>query len=498
MLLLTLDERSREPKSRQIIRQIIALIENETLRPGDLLPSTRKLAESLAIHRSTVALAYQELWALGYVDLRTGARPQVRTRIPLVTEGRHASEDLVDWSATASPASNGVLAAFRRSRPLVRQVSDAGIIDFSSLEMDRRLFPTEAFRSCLARVLRDHGNSLLGYGDPAGYLPLREYVAQRLHSHGVSVTADEILITSGAQQALDLVFRMVAAPGRTVAVESPTYDCVLPLLLFNGLRPVEVPMRPHGMDLSVLAEVLARDQPVLVYTMPSFQNPTGVSTDQAHREQLLALCERHHVPILEDAFDEEMKYFGRVVMPIKSMDRHQSVIYCGTFSKVLFPGVRIGWIAAAGECIARLVAIRRFSELSPNTVLQAAIHEFCENGHYDHHVSRMHRVFRRRMRALTGALRKQVSPDWATWSEPAGGYLAWLELSPAPGTAVDWQTLFSSQGVKVALGSSFFPSEPSSTYIRLSIAGLDEAEIVAGVQRLAASLRIVHGEGCQP
>jgi len=155
---------------------------------------------------------------------------------------------------------------------------------------------------------------------------------------------------------------------------------------------------------------LRKEKPALVYTMPTFHNPTGVSTDQAHRERLLSICEGHRIPVLEDAFEEEMKYFGKTTLPIKSMDKHQIVIYCGTFSKVLFPGVRIGWIAAERECIERLVAIRCFSDLAPNMILQAAMDEFCRNGYYDRHINRMHRTYRRRMQAAVRALREHISP----------------------------------------------------------------------------------------
>lgn len=497
MLLLTLDEASREPKSRQILTQVRSLIEGGTLSPGDRLPSTRQLSEALALHRSTVALAYQELWALGYVDLSQGARPRVRERIPLVRADEPAGPGAIDWTATASAACNDVLTAFRRFRPLTHDPGDTGIIDFSRLDMDPRLLPSEALRACVNAVLREEGDSLLGYSDPAGYAPLRGYLAERLHSHGISVDASDVLITGGAQQALDLVFRMVAAPGRNVAVETPTYDCVLPLLRLNGLTPVAVPLRHDGLDLDALAVVLERERPALVYTMPSFQNPTGVATSQAHRERLLALCEQRGVPLVEDGFDEEMKYFGRVVLPIKSMDRSGVVIYCGTFSKVLFPGVRIGWVAATRDCIARLTAIRRFAELSQSAVLQAAVDRFCRDGHYDRHISRMHRVFRGRMQALTAALRQHIAPEWATWSDPSGGYLVWLKLKALPDGAPDLTALLTTHGVRVAAGDTFFAAEPDSPHIRLSITGLAEAEIETGIRRLAGALRSLYGEARQ-
>ncbi len=342
MLLLTVDEHSPEPIYRQIIAQIRDKIAGRVLLPGEKLPSTRRLADQLAIHRSTAAAAYQELWALGFVDLSPGSCPRVRDRMQIATAADRGEKGLVDWQATASQPSDALWQSYRRLDPPGRESTPA-LINFASMNMDSRLFPLESFRACLDRAMKNHGDVLLGYGARAGFRPLREYIARRLQSHGISVTADEILITNGSQQGIDLVFRMIAAPGKTVAIEAPTYDYVLPLLRFYGLRPVEIPVRRDGMDLDALAAAIAADRPVLVYTMPTFQNPTGISTGQAHRERLLSLCEQHRIPILEDGFEEEMKYSGRIVLPVKSMDRHHLVIYCGTFSKVLFPGARVGW-----------------------------------------------------------------------------------------------------------------------------------------------------------
>jgi DNA-binding transcriptional MocR family regulator len=288
------------------------------------------------------------------------------------------------------------------------------------------------------------------------------------------------------------VFRLIASPGKTVAIESPTYGHMLPLLHLSGLKPLEIPVREDGMDLTLLSRKIEKKQPSLLYTIPTFHNPTGVTTNQVHREHLYSICKRHRVPILEDGFDEEMKYFGRAVLPIKSMDTHNIVIYCGTFSKVLFPGVRIGWIVADRECIERLTAIRCFVDLSSSMILQASMYEFCRDGYYDRHISRMHRVFRKRMLTAIRTLREFISPEWAEWTEPNGGYLIWLKLRPAPAPPRDWEQLFASFGVKVAHGRRFFFSEPRDTYVRLSISTLDEDEIVEGVQRMSRALHEVH------
>ncbi len=497
MLLLKLDEKSRKPQYQQILEYVRQKIETGILCPGEKLPSTRRLAEKLGIHRSTVAIAYQELWTLGFVDIRPGSCPRVRDRVQIATTANRAEKGLINWEETASTGSNALWQNHLSFHREANRIDGSSRINFSSMNMDHRLFPVENFRSCLHRAIKKQGAALLGYGDYAGFPPLREYIARRLQSHGISVTTEEILITNGSQQGIDLVFRMIASPEKAVVIESPTYKEAIPLLRFYGLKPLEIPVRPDGMDLSILAETIQKEKPDLIYTMPNFQNPTGVSTSQAHRERLLSLCELHRIPILEDGFEEEMKYFGRVVLPIKSMDKHHLVIYCGTFSKVLFPGLRIGWIAAERECIERLIAIRHFSEISSSMLLQAAIHEFCQKGYYDRHISKMHRFFRQRMQTAIRALRWYISPEWAEWAEPSGGYLIWLKLKPVSSPSPDWEKHFAAHGIQVAPGSSFFFSGTSDTYLRLSISTLNEEEIMEGIKRLSKALKHVYN-GRQP
>lgn len=491
-LLMSIDEDSRKPIYRQILDEIRGRIETQVIRPGDRLPSTRRLADILGVHRSTVALAYQELWALGFIDLHPGARPRVRSRLEFAGTTNRAGKCLIRWPATASAASGAVVEAYRPFRVEASREGRSSAISFKSLDMDRRLLPLENFRSCLTRVTKRNGLAFLVYPDHAGYRPLREYIVHRLRNHGISATPDEVLITNGSQQGIDLVFRLIASPGKAVAIESPTYGHMLPLLHLSGLKPMEIPVRHDGMDLTLLSKKIEKKRPALVYTIPTFHNPTGVTTDQIHRERLFSICKRHRVLILEDGFDEEMKYFGKAVMPIKSMDTHNIVIYCGTFSKVLFPGVRIGWMVADRECIERLTANRYFSDLSTSMILQAAMHEFCRNGYYDRHISRMHRTFRKRMQTALRGLRENIRPEWAEWTEPNGGYLIWLKLRPAPTPPPDWESLFASFGVEMAHGRRFFFTEPRDTYVRLSISTLDEDEIVEGIRRFSRALEQVH------
>jgi DNA-binding transcriptional MocR family regulator len=245
-------------------------------------------------------------------------------------------------------------------------------------------------------------------------------------------------------------------------------------------------MREDGMDLGHLERRLRRGNVALVYTMPNFQNPTGITTSQAHRERLLALCEEHCVPLVEDGFEEELKYMGHTVLPIKSMDRAGLVAYVGTFSKVIFPGLRVGWIAAHRDCIERLLAISRVSLLSGNVLTQAAVSHFCDQGSYEEHIRRVHKTYRGRMKTLLRSLRACM-PAGVTWSEPAGGYTLLLRVRS---TVSEERVLVDMRkaGVLLSPGSLYFPGRPDSPCFRLCIANLTEDLIEEGCRRLGRVL----------
>ena len=487
-LLLGIDARSEVPLYRQIIARIAALAESGALPPGTRLPASRALAAALGVDRSTVCRAFQELWALGYVDSRPGSFTTIRRRARTVAPLDPPGPSRIDWAGRPAVGGPRLQAAWRRDETRRRRAAAAGVIDFMPLSPDPRLLPVTAFRQCLQAALATQGAELLQYGDPRGYGPLRETIAARLRTHSLTVSPAEILITAGAQGAIDLLLRFLAGPGEAVAVEAPTYPRVLDALRLHRLRAHPVPMTPAGMDLAALETLAAREPLAAVYTIPNFHNPTGVTTDQSHRERLLGICEEHGLPLMEDGFEEEMKYFGKSVLPIKSMDHGGVVIYLGTFSKILFPGLRVGWIAAHRDCIARLAPLQRAMLLGGNPLDQAALDRFCRAGHYERHVRRMHQVYRRRMQTALQALQAQVDPAFCRWHPPAGGYTIWLQLA---GRLRDEEALAAHllrHGVAVLPGRAHFCGSGAAPALRLSIAHLDEAAIAEGVRRLGRGL----------
>jgi DNA-binding transcriptional MocR family regulator len=375
----------------------------------------------------------------------------------------------------------------RTPEPLDKTSGPESLIDFDTLAADPSLTPDDVLRRCIKQVLLSNKTAALDYTDPAGWRPLRISVAERLQLHGMAVSPDEVLITNGAQQALDLILRLLVRPGDAVAVEAPTYGMFHPLTRLHGINPVEIPMTPGGMDLDALENRLVTDPPKLVYTMPNFHNPMGITTDQAHRERLIDICESARVPIVEDGFEEEMKYFGKAVLPLKSMDSGGIVFYVGSFSKVVFSGLRVGWTAAPRQAIEHLATIQQTSCLSVNTLIQAALERFCADGQFDAHLRRIHNIYRRRMQKLLRAL-NEFLPSGLAWTKPVGGYTLWLTLPESAGEEATLHDEFRAAGVALSPGQRYFVNRQKMPHFRISIACVDEAAIEEGCRRLGRVL----------
>ena len=492
MILLSIDPTSKTPAYRQIEAGIRKLADDGTLKSGERLPSTRLLAQKLGVDRTTVVRAYQELWASGVVESRPGSYTTVRRRLAPGRPHQAAPAAAAKWME-GPPRAKRLYEDFTLLRSKHRAAPAGGVVDFSGLSADRGLCPSQDFLRSLKTLVGAKGREILDYGDAQGYLPLREAIARRMRTHGVRVDADEILVTGGAQQALDLILRWLGRPGDSVIVESPTYGLAVPLMRFHGLTMRPVPMGPEGMVLDAFEKTLKRDKPALVYTIPTFHNPTGLTMPPAARERLLALCGRAGVPLVEDGFEEELKYFGKAILPIKALDGSGTVLYLGTLSKVVFPGLRIGWIAAHREAIQRLLAILRFSCLSGNIPAQAAVARLLERGEYEQYLRRVHTAYRRRMETLLQAMKERLPQDRVAWTTPAGGYTLWVRWTGR--RAVDEETLVArllDGGVRVSPGRFYFPGPVTETAFRVSISNLDEAAIEEGIVRMGGILRRVH------
>ncbi len=469
---INLDRDAPMPLYQQLRNQIAHLIAARKLPPGTQLPARRDLAEVLGVNRATIANAYDRLVADG----------MARSHVGQGTFVIDASRPRTSTTSFRWPLSRAMEAVTRFGQPPRPRTEHPNPIDFASLVPDEELFPIEPFREVLDTVLRHDAKQLLQYGPAAGYGPLRDYIASRLAERGVSVSANDVQVVNGSQQGMDLVFRTLVDPSDAVAVESPTYSAVLPVLAQYQARIQEIPMTARGMDLEALEAVLRRGPVKLLYTMPTFHNPTGITTDLESRKSLIALAERHRVPIIEDDFESDLRFDGEPLPPLKALDPTGLVLYLGTFSKGLFPGLRLGWIVAPPSVVDTLNRTKMYSDYHSGLLLQAAILEFCQRGFYDKHLSELATIHRKKSRRLVEAMSRHFPPE-ASWTEPEGGYAFWVTLPEG----VSSQALLNESalaGVLFTPGSHFFVSERGDHHLRLSISRAPLDRIDEGVKCL--------------
>ena len=453
------------------------------LRPGDRLPPTRALAERLGVNRGTVTAAYDELRREGVLVGHVGrgtflARdfdPGKASTLPHAARGFRWADHLAGFAPPPEDEWPSPVAGAEDS------------ISFASNIPDASLFPVEAFRRALNEALAARGGALLGYGAPEGQPAFRRFLLRTLaEQHRVAVRDEELLVVNGSQQALDLIARAFLRPGDTVLVEEPTYCGALDLLRGHGARLVGVPVDENGVQAEALETVLARERPKLVYLMPTFQNPTGWCLSPERRERIVRLAARYEVPVVEDDFDGELYFHEPPPPPLKSHPGSESVLYIGTPSKTLFPGLRIGWIAAAEPVVRRLSAIRRIADLSGSPLLQEALARFGESGGFPKHRNLVREVYARRMKILETALERTMPPG-VTWTRPRGGLSLLLTLPPG----LDSDRLLpeaAEAGVLFAPGRRFFLGD-GARHLRLSFGSVASERVEEGVERLAG---VVH------
>ncbi len=475
---------SGHPVYQQIADQIRGQVASGELAPGDRLPPIRELARQLGVNRDTVSTAYETLAAEGVVDGKVGRGTYVRglrprpssLRAPVSVRLAAGAERLLD---------------FDRAR--VSYGAGRGAIPLHALKPDPAHFPLDAFRRAVARAFTEMGPEVLNYGDPQGYLGLREVIAESLRVAGTLVGPESIVLTQGASQAISLALRLFTDAGDAIAIEEPTYHNALAAITGLGLQAVPVPMHANGCDLDALDRALARHDVRAFYTIPTFHNPMGVSSDLAHREELLAIAAKRGKPVIEDAYEMDLRFTGRPLPSLAALDQDGLVVQLLSFSKSLFPGLRSGALVARGRHVDALLALRNAADLGGALPLQVALADFIRSGAYERHLVALRKRLRSRRDALLAALALEM-PEGAEWTTPEGGYQVWLDL-PAP---LDSREVFAdalAAGVLFAPGYQFHFDRRPSRGLRLSIGLADEDTLREGIARLARVVkeRLAHG-----
>lgn len=483
---IPLDHHSDIPLYRQIETFFREAILSGTLVTDTCLPASRKLADDLGISRITVENAYAELKADGLISSRAGSGTYVLPTYSLSTNSN-------DNSSTCWPLWQQDLVIEKKITEIIGSEMPGKIaqhpnpISFAGGSGDPRLFPVVDFRRSIQTVIRRDGITALKYGDPRGFLQLRITIARILTSQGLQTQAENILITSGSQQALGLVSQLLLKPGDVVLVERPTYARALDLFRTLRLKIIGIPVDEEGMQVELLEELLQQFHPKLIYTIPNFQNPTGASMSSWRRRRLLALADRYNVPILEDDFVGDLRYEGRAQPSLKALDPGGRVIYTSTFSKMLLPGIRVGFIVVEGPVYEELVNHKQLHDLATSNLIQHALEAYVTIGRYQTHLHRSCRIYRKRRATMLQAI-KHYLPTEVSVSPPQGGLFIWLCLS----NNISTEKLFPvacKEGVIFTPGNSFFPDGSSGEYcMRLNFATNSPEEIEEGVKRLGKAL----------
>ena len=491
---IPLDREKPVALPRQIQAHLERLIRERLLTPGMKLPATRELAQTLGVNRATVAQAYEELVAAGWARAHVGqgtfvAGPSAAEAAPPREEPQPSA---FNWPGLFSRSAQIVAADDDRTRALVSAAAgNPGVISFAGGMPDSGFFPTDAFRRVLNDVIREDGASLLQYYPAGGYPPLRQYLSTYLLRFGLEARPEDILIVNGSQQGFDLIARTLLDPGDFVAIEEPTYPRALQVFRSFGAQLLAVPWDAAGPRVDVFERLLERHAPKLFYCQPNAHNPTGLSLSPETARRLLEAAARHQVPVVEDGFDGSLYYGARPAVPLKASDRDGLVIYIGTFSKILFPGLRLGWLVGPRPVLDRLLAAKQLADLHTSALLQAAVHRFCERKLLDRHVARMAREYGRRRALLLAALRRRM-PAEVRWTEPQGGFSLFVTL-PAGLDAGALLPEALERGVAFTPGAAFFVDGGGERTLRLSFSSVAAGKIDDGVRRLAETIKAVRG-----
>jgi len=484
---IPLDRSSREPLYRQVAAHLREGIRSGAWEPGARLPATRRLAADLGVNRLTIATAYAELEAEGLIAGHIGSGTRVLAHDAFASPTARAPAAWPLWQQELEQRMPPP-AHFPRTTAPPRTIAREKLIDLGSGNGDPRLFPVDDFRRVLHAVLKRDGIAAAGYGEHQGYAPLREAVAHILASQGLAARAESVIVTAGSQQAIALVAQLLLRPGDTVLTESPTYGGALDLFRMLRLNVIGMDADALGMRVDLLEPCLQKHHPKLIYTIPDFHNPTGACLDSQRRRRLLELADRYNVPLLEDDFVGDLRYEGHAQPALKALDPGGRVIYVSTFSKMLMPGLRVGFLVADGPVRERLVECKRVNDLASANPLQRALEAYVTVGRYAAHLRRACRRYRRRRDAMIAAVRHRL-PASVRFDVPRGGLFLWVKLPEG----VDANRLLDvarTRGVAFAPGARFFPrASDGAAFMRLNFAALPEGEIEEGIARLGEALR---------
>jgi len=455
------------PLYQLLAEEMRSAISDGRLPAGSRLPSVRDTARDRSLSINTVLAAYRHLEARGQVEARPQSGYFVRPRLPSPPPPAAAVAAAVAYSQTPVQAQPADTAVLDRIAAVLAAQSDPNTIDLSlACPKSSDFYPSKALSRLVADLARRRPELLTDYSLPPGPLLLRREICRHAHDLGMALEPENIILTNGCMEALQLALRGVTQPGDTIAIESPTYFNLISLADHLGLRSIEVPTHPdQGMSLDVLELLLSEKRIQAVVTMPSVHNPLGTSMPVAGKQRLASLAKTYRVPVIEDALYAELQYATPLQPTVKSFDSEGWVIVCTSYTKVLAPGFRVGWMEA-GRFQRRIAALKFSASLAQPAFLGEVLGSYLESGGYAQHLRRLRRMYAAQVDRLRGLI-DDAFPAGTRAAEPTGGFLVWAELPEG----CDANRLCDdalARGITITPGSLFSPSGRHGRHIRLS------------------------------
>ncbi len=372
-------------------------------------------------------------------------------------------------------------------REILKVTARPEVISFAGGLPAPELFPLAEVQAAADRVLTTGGGGALQYGPSEGFQPLREWIAGELGRRGIRSPVDDILVTVGSQQVLDLVGKLFLNPGDVILTENPTYLAAIQAFQVFEAKFVGVPTDAEGLIPEALPELIRRHRPKFLYTIPNFQNPTGITLTAGRREALARIAAEHGLLVIEDDPYGRLRYRGVEVPPVRHWDEAGLVLYVSTFSKTIAPGLRLGWVAAPPEVFNRLLVLKQASDLHTSSFDQRVAHAYLTASDVPAHLEKIRRCYGERYGVMDAALRAEL-PAGYEWTHPEGGMFLWV-TGPAGSDSLLLLERAIGQNVAFVPGRDFFPAEGGRNHFRLNFSNSTPERIREGVRRLGAILR---------
>ncbi|WP_437833549.1 PLP-dependent aminotransferase family protein (plasmid) [Niallia taxi] len=466
----------------QLKEYLKRMITNGHLLENQKLPSTRELSVSLAISRNTVLTAYADLEQEGLIYAVKGKGNFVKS----VETSKTPSIEM-NWQEKMSE--QALLAEnLDLMKHGVRRRNE--MISFNSIAPDEKLFDVENFKRAFLNRMAIEGDIVLNYGYAKGYKPLIEYLLHYMEVKGVDIKDKDILITNGFTEGLDIILSSLNKKNGRIICENPTHHSALKLFRMHGYEIDGIDMEDDGMDISMLQSLLTKTKYDFAYLIPSYHNPTGIVTSSEKRKKMMELFSAYQVPIVEDGFNEELRYSGAHLAPLAAFaGSGNNVIYTSSFSKILFPGLRVGWVLADKDLIYYLESMKRARTIHTSTLDQAVLYQYLHDGYFEKYIKKARSVYKKKYElALTSSKRyipmKRITGD--------GGLHLFIELDDK----IDAHELLkkcSQKGVVFSLGNDFYTDDNGKHTLRLGFSRLKEDEISSGIKLIGQTIKEHYG-----